>query len=532
MASTHQPGFLPGQDPGQTGSARWVLTATILASSMAFIDSTALDIALPALQADLDASGKQLLWIVNAYLLLLSSLILAGGSLGDRFGRKRIFRLGILTFTAGSLAAGLAPTADWLIAFRAVQGAGGALMVPGSLALLSATVADHEQGRAIGTWAAFTTVTAILGPVLGGALASAGLWRVVFFINLPLAAGSLAILQRHVPESRDETAGRLDLAGMLLVTLALGSLTYGAIEAPEQGLRQPIVAGSLLLGVASLASFLWVERRAASPLVPLRLFSSPTFAGANLHTLLLYAALRAAFFFLGLTLIQTHGYPAQLAGLALVPFTLLLALLSRWSGDWVDRVGPRPPLVLGPGLTGVGFGLLALPGLGSTPANYWTTYLPGIVVMGIGMGITVAPLTTAVMTAVPRAQVGVASGVNNAVARTAGVLALAVLGGVALLSFRQTLVGSMHTFDLSEEQMLLLADEAREFGNAQPPAGLDPTTEAAIRQVIDHALLDTFRRTALLCAGLGLLSAGAGAVFIGAETRRQQDPARRRPGDR
>jgi len=361
-------------------------------------------------------------------------------------------------------------------------------------------------------------VTTLLGPVLGGTLAGAGLWRVVFFINLPLAGLVLLLVARHVPESRPDSPGKMDLAGTILVTLALAGVTYGAIEGPEQGLAAPAVLGSLALGAGGLAAFVWIERGAPNPVVPLWLFASPTFAGANLLTLLLYAALRAAFFFLGLTLIQAQGYPAQTAGLALVPFTLMLAVLSRWAGGWVDRVGARLPLILGPGLTGFGFALLALPGQASSPADYWTSYLPGVVVMGVGMGITVAPLTTAVMTAVPRDQIGAASGINNAVARIAGVLAIAILGGVALLSFRQELRQSVAGLGLTEPQLRALALQADEFGNAEPPSGLDDRTRQSVSQAIDQSLLITFRRTALICAALALLSSVAGGLLI--EARR------------
>src|SRR5215218_7753621 len=306
---------------------RWVLLATILASSMAFIDSTALNVALPVLQADLHATGAELLWIVNGYLLMLAALIVVGGALGDELGRKRVFAVGIIIFALGSLACGLAPTTGMLIAARIVQGVGGALMIPGSLAIISATFGP-ARGQAIGTWSAATTIVTVIGPVLGGILADAGLWRGVFLINLPLAVVALVVLARHVPESRNP-AGRdsLDYPGATLLALGLAGLTYGFISAPGAGFGDPSVVGTLIGGVAALVVFVIVEARRRHPMVPLGLFRSRTFSGANLLTLFLYGALSVFGFFLSLNLVQAQGYSPAQAGLAFLPFALLLSLL-------------------------------------------------------------------------------------------------------------------------------------------------------------------------------------------------------------
>ncbi len=492
----------------------WILFATILASSMAFIDGSALNVALPALQADLNATGKELLWIVNAYLLLLSALLLTGGSLGDRYGRKKVFMIGIGVFAAASLAAGLAPSSTFLITARGLQGVGGALMVPGSLAIISACVPQESRGQAIGTWSAFTTVTTIIGPVLGGTLASAGLWRGVFFINLPLAALALAATALRVPETKDEEVDRLDWLGSIVVTLALAALTFGAIEAPERGLARPIVIITLGGGVLGLIAFVLIERIVKKPMVPLWLFKFRNFSGANLLTLFLYGALNAFFFFFSLTLIQAQGYEARQAGFASLPMVALLALLSRWAGGLVDRYGPRLPLIVGPALAGAGFFALSLPGLDADPANYWTTYFPGLIIVGLGMGVTVAPLTTVVMTSLPQKQVGVASGVNNAVARVAGVLAIAVVGGLALLSFRQALSLQAADLPLEPSERQALVAQADKLGEASPPEGLSAVEKQQSEQAIRQSLVITYQRTAYASAGFAWISALAAAIWI------------------
>lgn len=505
--------------PLATGSKTWVLFATILASSMVFIDGSALNVALPALQADLGASGKQLLWIVNAYALLLSALILAGGSMGDIYGRKRVFILGISIFSLASLGGGLAPSAATLIAARALQGIGGALMVPGSLAIIAATVPREERGRAIGTWSAATTVTTIIGPVLGGTLADVGLWRGVFFINIPLGAMALYGLLRHVPETRDEEAGKLDVRGTLVVTLSLAAISYGAIEAPQRGLANPAALATLIAGAVGMLAFVLVEQRSAAPLVPLELFRSKAFSGANLLTLLLYSALFSYLFFFSLTLIQAQDYRANAAGLALIPFSIMLTALSRWAGGLVDRTGAKLPLVIGPLITAGGFFLLGLPGLNSSgSASYWTTYFPGVTTIGIGMGLTVAPLSTAIMTSVPDRQVGTASGINNAVSRAAQVLSIAAVGGFALLSFRQGLVGQAEDLGLPPQAIRDLRLEAADLGAAESPDSVPDGAKAAVERAVREEMLTTFRRISVVATALATMSGAIAALLIPGRT--------------
>ena len=499
-----------------TPNGFWVLLATILASSMAFIDGTALNVALDALQKDLQATGADLLWVVNAYLLSVASLILLGGSLGDRFGRKRIFRLGILIFTISSMVCGLSPNIQILILARAVQGIGGALMVPGSLAIISATFAKDRVGQAIGTWSSFSTITTIGGPILGGILASHGLWRVVFFINVPLAVVALYSLTK-VPETRDASApARLDYLGTVLVALGLAALTYGAIDlGRNNGIAEsPVPLLFLAGGLIAVVAFVIVEARSPNPMVKLSLFGSRTFSGTNLMTLFLYGGLLGATVFLPLNLIQVQGYEAQVAGFTFLPFTLLLAIMSPFMGRVVDRIGPRIPLIVGPAIVGIGFIILSLPGVTAGPNAFWTTYLPGIIGLGIGMGITVAPLTTAVMGAVSSNQAGIASGINNAMARSAQVLAVALLGAVALSTFSTALAARTSTFALPEAAQQALNLEASKLGNAHVPDTLDADTQVNIKQAIQLAFVDTFRRICYIAAVLAWISALISAVLI------------------
>lgn len=494
---------------------KWILIPAILASGMAFIDTTALTVALPTVQNALSATGTQLLWVSNAYALFLSALILVGGSLGDLFGRRRIFAIGIVWFAAASVLCGIAPDADFLIAARALKGVGGALMVPGSLALISALFPSDRRGRAIGTWSMFSTLTTLFGPLLGGWLAEQGLWRVIFLINIPLAIIALAVLLAKVPENRSSTSGRrLDWVGALLATLSLAAITYGFTEASRLGWGDSLVAISVATGLVLLVVFVLYERRAAHPMVDLRLFRSRTFSGTNLLTLFLYAALNLFIFFTPINLVQIQGYPQTVAGLTNLPFSILLILLSRTAGVWVDRIGARPLLIAGPAITGVGFAMMALPGLTGGTTDYWLTYFPAVIVLGIGMGITVAPLTTAVMGSAPQQSAGTASGINNAISRASGVLAIAVLGSAALSIFAASVTARAEALPLNAEQQAALTTATAQFADTQPPEGLSSEVNAQVTTAIQWSFVETFRLIMLICAVLAWISAAMTAIFV------------------
>ncbi len=493
----------------------WVLLSTIFASSMAFIDGTALNVALPALQAAFHASGAHLLWVVNAYLLMLAAFIPVGGSLGDLLGRKKVFAAGIALFVLASLVCGVSPGIEFLIAARVVQGIGAALMIPGSLAIISAFYGPESRGRAIGTWSAATTIVTVVGPILGGVLAGAGLWRGVFLINLPLGIAAFTGLLAKVPESRNEQAGgRIDYVGAALLAAGLAALTYGFVSAPDLGWREPRVAAALAVGVLGVAGFIVVEARSPHPMIPLSLFGSRTFSGANLLTFGLYGALSAGMFFLSLDLVQAQGYPMAVAGFVFTPFALILTAMSRWAGGLVDRTGPRLPLIIGPAIAGASFAFMAFSGLTSGPSHYWVTFFPGVVLLGIGMGITVAPLSTAVMSSVATRFAGTASGINNAVSRAAGVLAVAVLGALALILFSHALAARTASIGITGEARSALSAEASRLGAAVVPAAVAPDKTATVQVAIRLAFVDAFRVVMLVCAALAWVGAALAGLFV------------------
>jgi EmrB/QacA subfamily drug resistance transporter len=407
-----------------TAQARWVILAAILGSGIAFLDSTVVNVALPAIQDDMGGGLSGLQWTVDGYLLTLSALLLLGGALGDEFGRKRMFIVGLVAFTAASLLCGLAPNMGALIAARILQGIGGALLVPGSLALISASFREEDRGAAIGAWSGLTGISTAIGPFLGGWLVDSVSWRLVFLINVPLAAAAVLVTIRHVPESHDPDAGpHPDYVGAVTATAGLGGVVYALIEGPAEGWTGPVI-GAGVLGVVAIVAFVMVELRQAHPLLPLGIFRSRQFTGANLTTLAVYGGLGTATFLLVVELQTTMGYSAIEAGSALLPITVLMLLLSARMGRLAQRIGPRLPMTVGPFVVAVSLTMLSRAGPGD---SYLAGVLPGVFVLGLGLAITVAPLTAAVLAAVDSHRVGVASGVNNAVARIAGLLSVAVL---------------------------------------------------------------------------------------------------------
>jgi EmrB/QacA subfamily drug resistance transporter len=408
-----------------TPQGRWVLLATVLGSGVAMLDATVVNIALNHIGADLHAGFAGLQWTVNAYTLTLAALILLGGSLGDRFGRRRVFVIGVIWFALASLLCGLAPSIEVLIVARAVQGVGGALLTPGSLALISASFSGNERAAAVGAWSGLAGIAGAVGPFLGGWLVQ-WTWRAVFLINLPLALIVVVVAARHVPESRDPDAPpRTDVVGAALAALGLGMIT-AALTQPGP---TTLLVG--ILGVASLVGFVLVERRSAHPLAPLDIFASRRFNAANLVTLLVYAALGVVFLLLVLQLQVVAGFSPLLAGAALLPVTLIMLALSSSAGRLAQRIGPRLPMTCGPLISAVGLSLLLRVGPG---ARYLTDVLPAVIVFGLGLSLTVAPLTATVLDSVADRHAGLASGINNAVARAAGLLAVAVIPVVAGIS--------------------------------------------------------------------------------------------------
>jgi len=481
---------------------KWVLAATILGSSIAFIDSTVVNVALPAIQSNFHTTLVNVQWVVESYGLFLAALILAGGSLGDVFGRRRVFVIGTLVFALSSLACGVAQTIQQLIIARSVQGLGAALLVPGSLSIISASFDEKSRGQAIGTWSGFTSITMAIGPVLGGWLVEHASWRWAFFINLPLAAAVIILAMRHVPESRSD-ATRIDWSGAVLATVGLGGTVNGLIESVRLGWGNPLVYGSLTIGCLSLVAFLFVETRTAFPMVPLALFQSRTFSGANLLTLFLYAALGIFFFLFPMNLIQVQGYSPTATGAALLPVILLVFALSRWSGGLVARYGARAPLIIGPFIAAIGFALFAIPSVGR---SYWVTFFPSMVVLGFGMAVTVAPLTTVVMNSIAQDRVGAASGINNAVARVAGVLAIAVLGIAMGAAFGSRMDRSLAGLSLSSDSLHSLQTEEIKLAGMIVPDTVEPSVRNQIHTAIGEAFVFGFRVTMLICSVLALAS--------------------------
>ena len=486
-------------------TGRVVLAVTILGSSMAFIDGTVVNVALPALQFAFHASIADVQWVVESYALMLAALLLVGGSLGDIFGRRKVYVLGVALFAAASAGCGVARNIDMLIWARSIQGIGAALLVPGSLALITAFFPEETRGRAIGAWSGFSAITAAIGPVIGGWLIEYSTWRWVFFLNLPLAL-AVILLSAKVPESRNENASHhIDWLGSLLVTLGLGAVTYALIEWPARvhhGVH--LIAASAVLGVLALLGFVAVEHWSRAPMVSLKLFRSRNFTGANLLTLFLYAALGGLMFFFPMDLIEIQHYTATQAGAAFLPFVAIMFGLSRWAGGLVARYGSRIPLTIGPLVATVGIALFAIV---PQDGNYWATFCPAIVVMGLGMAVSVAPLTTTVMNAVPESESGLASGINNAVSRLAALLAVAVFGAVLVIFFNRSL-------DRSLDQLALTPAVRAQIDATRSQLAAIRYPNPAVQRAITESFISGYRSVIWIATGLAALSAITAALLI------------------
>jgi EmrB/QacA subfamily drug resistance transporter len=488
---------------------RLTLIATILGSTVVFLDSTVVNVALPAISEGLDAglSGQQ--WVVEAYMLTLVSLLLVGGSLGDQFGRRRIFVIGLIAFGATSILCALAPTDEFLIAARALQGIAGALLVPGSLAIVAATFDGAERGKAVGTWTAWTGIATVIGPAGGGALIGLLSWRAIFWVNIPLIAATVALTLHSVRESRDPEAFRgIDWLGIALSAIGLGGPVYALIEQPSRGWGDPAVWATLIVGVISFCLFILHEARARHPMMELSLFRIRNFRVANLTTLAAYAGLIGGLFFVGLFLQQVGGYSALEAGLATTPISLILFVLSPRFGKIASGTGPRLPMSLGPIVAGVGLILLLRV---DSSADYLTDVLPGIIVFGLGLAATVAPLTATVLDSVEQRHMGIASGVNNGVSRVAGLLAIAVLGAVISAAFGSKIDDQLGARPISQPAARAVS-EAKEQPLAVPStSGLAPPEAARVRTAAADASTSAFHLGVLL-AGLLMI---VGGIFAG-----------------
>ncbi len=499
----------------RSSAGKWIVTSSILASSMGFIDGTALNVVLPSLQKDLGATGTDLFWILNAYLLMLASLILVGGSMGDKLGRKKIFILGIIIFMAGSVMCGFAQSVNFLIVFRIIQGLGGALMIPGSLSLISSSINQNERGRAIGTWSAFTTLVTMGGPILGGALADAGLWRYIFFINVPIGVIAVLILVLRVKETVDENKSHaIDFAGAFAIALSLALLTFGFLRMPLLGFNNWQVYASLTAGILLFAIFILIERNSKHPMMPLQLFANKTFSGTNLLTFFLYAGLSTAMLFLSLNMVQAQGYSQLQAGLTFLPFTILMIVFARFAGSLADKYGARLFLIAGPTIAGVGLLILSFVKQTKGFADYWLSFFPGVFVFGLGMSFTVAPLTATVMSAASDNLSGTASGINNAMTRIANVFANAVFGALAVLFFSAAMQNELKKFPLEANTKKIIMAQTVNLGNAKAPENLNANAKSSVNKLYHEGFITSYEKIMRISAALAFSGAFMSLIFI------------------
>ena len=498
-------------------SRPWVIAAASIGSGMAFLDSTVMNVALPAVQAELGASAREVQWSYGAFALVLSALILVGGTLGDRFGRRRLFVVGAAIFGGASLWCALIPDTGQLVVARAVQGLGGALLVPASLAIVGASFEGKERTRAIGAWGALSGLAMAIGPVLGGWLVDYLSWRAAFLIAPAMAVVAIPIALAHVPESRDPDVQRLDLAGAILATLGLAGVVYALIESSARGFDDARVLAALILGLIALSAFVVVEQHTRHPMVPPSLFHSRSFTGANLVTLLFYMALTGSLFFLPFLMMQVHGYSALVAGSVFLPFVAMALLIGRFSGRISARFGAKLTLIVATLAVAAGLLLFALPG--ADHGSYWISFFPAMVVQGFGMALAITPMTTVALGSVEGEHSGMASGVNNAVARVAGLLAVAVLGSFIYWTFSSSLDARMEDMEMPGEVRMAMEGAKADLGAAEAPAGVNAGTEAQIERAIDESFVAGFRAVMLASAGLALASALIAAFLIGDQKR-------------
>lgn len=500
--------------PPSPSARRWTLFAAILGSSMAFMDGTVVNVALPAIQRNFNATASDAQWVIESYALFLSALLLVGGALGDRFGRRRLFIIGATLFALSSAACAISGSAVQLICTRSIQGIGAAMLIPGSLALISAAYPPAERGRAIGTWSAFSAITAAIGPVIGGFIVQHYSWNWAFLLNLPLSAVLLFVCVWKLPRDPGHPGREpVDIPGAVLATTALAGIIFALIEGPARGWTTPAVWMPAVAGTSAAALFLVVEARSRFPMLPLALFRERSFAGANLLTFMLYAALGGSLFFLPLNLIQVQGYSATEAGAAFLPLITIMFVLSRWTGGLVERVGARIPLIIGPAIAALGFALFGIPAISP---NYWQTFFPAICVLGLGMSITVAPLTTTVMNAVAAELSGTASGINNAISRAGGLLAIALFGIVLITVFNERLDAELGRLHPGHGVLVSVLAQRSKLAGIILPTDLAAGDALALKQAIGRSFVAGFRWVMGISALLGLCSAAVAWWLIDA----------------
>ncbi|MGH7203179.1 MAG: MFS transporter [Candidatus Levyibacteriota bacterium] len=487
-----------------------ILTATIIASGMAFLDGTVVNIAVPVIQKDLQTTIAGIQWIINSYALLMAAFILISGSLGDRFGRKRIFSYGIGIFVLCSLLCSLARDINQLILFRSLQGLGAAMMIPGSLSIINTTFEEKVRGKVIGLWSGFAGGIASLGPFLGGWLVQTFGWQSIFYLNIPLGLIALFITLRYIPESKNDDVKSLDIGGTFLLFLGLLGISYALIEAPVLGFTNSLVVGAFFLSILALVSFIFQEKKAKEPLVPFRIFNSPLVIGANLVTLSLYFALTSIIFFFILNLQQLQHYSPLIAGLGMLPSILIITFLSGYGGSLSDKIGPRIPMILGPLLVSFGMASLLFAGV---KANYFISFLPGLVLSGLGMSLVIAPLTKSAL-AVDSRYSGAASGVNNATSRIAALLAIALLGAIMAFTFSSQLTKLVSTSHLSSTQQHSIIQQKDKIGAVQIPNTFLPQEKQIAQHAVENAFLFAFRVVIGISAALAFLSAVLSFFFI------------------